>query len=183
MGTRTHCEGKYFWRVKSSFNLDNLWFCKFSLLFVRTQELTPPKALANFSDGYQQSIASSTNVILNLLTTKVYTSAIQTRVSNALLVGSIIGILALGYTSDLYSRKSGIALTSLLVIIGTLISTLTFQISPSSPSYSNILWYLTIARGMAGVGVGGEYLNFDFDGDLWGSGVYIDIPPRPHNLG
>lgn len=113
-------------------------------------------ALANLSDGFQNNLASSTNVIFNhLLTTKVYTSAIQTRISNALLIGSVVGILLLGYTSDLYSRKAGMVMTSLLVIIGTLLSTLAFQVQ--SKGNHDMLWYLTIARGIAGVGVGGEY--------------------------
>ncbi|KUJ08009.1 MFS general substrate transporter [Mollisia scopiformis] len=111
-------------------------------------------ALANFSDGYQQSLASSTNVVFNhILGTKVYTSAIQTRISNALLVGSVIGIVVLGYTSDKFSRKGGMLFTSALVIIGSLLATLAFQVHPSH----NMLWFLTIARGIAGVGVGGEY--------------------------
>ncbi|KAB8289687.1 hypothetical protein EYC80_010599 [Monilinia laxa] len=111
-------------------------------------------AMANYSDGYQQGLASSTNVVFNhLLGTKVYTSTIQTRLSNALLVGSVIGILVLGYTSDKFSRKGGMLFTSTLVIIGSLLSTLAFQVHPSH----NMLWFLTIARGIAGVGVGGEY--------------------------
>ncbi|KAF7884495.1 uncharacterized protein EAF02_004831 [Botrytis sinoallii] len=45
-------------------------------------------AMANYSDGYQQGLASSTNVVFNhLLGTKIYTSTIQTRISNALLIG------------------------------------------------------------------------------------------------
>ncbi|PQE06344.1 glycerophosphoinositol glycerophosphocholine transporter protein [Rutstroemia sp. NJR-2017a WRK4] len=111
-------------------------------------------AMANYSDGYQQGLASPTNVIFqHLLGTATYTSSTQTRLSNALLIGSVIGILLLGYTSDAYSRKTGILLTTLLVILGSLLSTLAFQIHPSP----NMLWFLTIARGIAGVGVGGEY--------------------------
>lgn len=117
--------------------------------------LTIPQALANLSDGFQQNLASSTNVVMNhLLGTKVYTSAWQTQISNSLLVGSVIGIVVLGYTSDKFSRKFGMLLTSSLVIIGSLLSTLFFQ-APGDAH--NKLWYLTIARGIAGVGVGGEY--------------------------
>ena len=111
-------------------------------------------ALANLSDGYQQSLASSTNVVFqHLLGTKIYTSSIQTRISNALLVGSVIGILVFGYTSDRFSRKGGMLVTSGLVMVGSLMSVLAFQVSGTH----NMLWYLTIARGAAGVGVGGEY--------------------------
>ncbi|KAF7895111.1 hypothetical protein EAF00_006925 [Botryotinia globosa] len=111
-------------------------------------------AMANYSDGYQQGLASSTNVVFNhLLGPKIYTSTIQTRISNALLIGSVIGILILGYTSDKFSRKGGMLFTSALVIIGSLLSTLAFQVHPSA----HMFWFLTIARGIAGVGVGGEY--------------------------
>lgn len=110
-------------------------------------------ALANLSDGYQQSLASSTNVIFNhLLGKEVYNSSRQTRISNALLVGSVIGILIFGYTSDRFSRKGGMLVTSTLVVIGSLMATLAFQVSGTT----HMLWFMTIARGTAGVGVGGQ---------------------------
>jgi MFS family permease len=117
--------------------------------------LTDSQALANLSDGFQQNLASSTNVVFNhLLGTKIYTSKWQTQISNSLLVGSVIGIIILGYASDKYSRKSGMLITSSLVIIGSLLSTLFFH-TPGDVHHK--LWYLTIARGIAGIGVGGEY--------------------------
>lgn len=45
--------------------------------------------------------------------------------------------------------------TSFLVVIGSLLATLAFQVQPLGNS--NMLWFLAIARGIAGVGVGGEY--------------------------
>jgi MFS family permease len=109
-------------------------------------------ALANLSDGYQQNLASSTNVIFNhLLGKEVYTSSRQTRISNALLVGAVIGILIFGYTSDRFSRKGGMLVTSALVVVGSLMATLAFQVNGAT----HMLWFLTIARGAAGVGVGG----------------------------
>lgn len=89
----------------------------------------------------------------HLLGSKIYTSAWQTRTSNALLVGSIIGILTVGYTSDIYSRRSGMIFTSALVVVGTLMATLTLNLE----SETGTLWFFTVARGIAGVGVGGEY--------------------------
>jgi hypothetical protein len=110
-------------------------------------------ALANFSDGYQQNLASSTNVIFNhLLGKEVYTSSRQTRISNALLVGSVIGIFIFGYTADRFSRKGGMLVTSGLVAVGSPMATLAFQVNGAT----HMLWFLTIARGASGVGVGGE---------------------------
>lgn len=110
-------------------------------------------ALANLSDGFQQHLASATNVVFKHLLGKSYTSEAQTRISNALLVGSVIGILVFGYAADRFNRKSGMLVTSGLVIVGSLMSTLAFQVHGTQ----DMLWYLTIARGAAGVGVGGEY--------------------------
>lgn len=112
-------------------------------------------ALANLSDGYQNALASSTNVILaHLLGRKVYTSSIQTRISNALLVGAVIGILLFGFLADKFSRKGGMLVTSGLVVVGSLMATLAFQVEGGP---TGMLWFLTVARGAAGVGVGGEY--------------------------
>lgn len=77
----------------------------------------------------------------------------ETRISNALIIGAILGVVALGYTSDMFSRKAGLLFTSSLVAIGTLMSTLALQVHPSQ----NMLWYFVVARGIAGFGVGGEY--------------------------
>lgn len=110
-------------------------------------------ALANLSDGFQQHLASATNVIFKHLLGNAYTSEAQTRISNALLVGSVIGILVFGYAADKFNRKSGMLVTSALVIIGSLMSTLAFQVHGTQ----QMLWYLTVTRGAAGVGVGGEY--------------------------
>jgi MFS family permease len=111
-------------------------------------------ALANLSDGYQQSLASSTNVIFShVLGKETYTSDRQTRISNSLLVGSVIGILIFGYVSDRLSRKGGMLVTSGLVVVGSLMATLAFQVDSGA---REMLWFMTIARGMAGVGVGGK---------------------------
>ncbi|CAJ2513225.1 Uu.00g013440.m01.CDS01 [Anthostomella pinea] len=112
-------------------------------------------AIANLSDGYQNALTSSTNVIFaHLLGRKVYTTGIQTRISNALLVGAVIGILVFGFLADKFSRKGGMLVTSGLVVVGSLMATLTFQVEGGATA---MLWFLTVARGAAGVGVGGEY--------------------------
>lgn len=45
--------------------------------------------------------------------------------------------------------------TSTLVVVGSLMATLALKVEHLG--VSNMLWYLTVARGLAGVGVGGEF--------------------------
>ncbi|KAJ5873398.1 uncharacterized protein N7473_013271 [Penicillium subrubescens] len=110
--------------------------------------------IANFSDGFQNSLANPTNVILKkLLGSGRYSADMKTRISNSLIIGAIIGVVVLGYTSDMISRRSGLLFTSCLVAITTLLATLALQVHPSE----KMLWYFVIVRGIAGFGVGGEY--------------------------
>jgi MFS family permease len=122
-------------------------------------------ALANLSDGYQQSLASSTNVVFShVLGGETYTPDRQTRISNSLLVGSVIGILVFGYVSDRLSRKGGMLVTSALVVVGSLMAALAFQVDDPK----RMLWFMTVARGTAGVGVGGKARVY-----LSASAIYI----------
>ncbi|KAJ5111992.1 hypothetical protein N7532_000037 [Penicillium argentinense] len=110
--------------------------------------------IANFSDGFQNTLANPTNVIFKeLLGSGGYSSEMKTRISNSLIIGAILGVVVLGYTSDMFSRRSGLLFTSSLVAIGTLMSTVALSVHPSH----NMLWYFVVARGIAGFGVGGEY--------------------------
>ncbi|KAL3479267.1 major facilitator superfamily domain-containing protein [Aspergillus californicus] len=110
--------------------------------------------IANFSDGFQNQLANPTNVIFkHLLGSSGYPSEMQTRISNSLMVGAIIGVLVLGYISDMISRRAGLLFTSGLVTISTLMAALALQVHPST----NMLWFFVIIRGICGFGVGGEY--------------------------
>lgn len=84
-----------------------------------------------------------------------YTSDDKTRISNALIVGQVFGILLLGFVTDWWSRKAGMVFTSSLVVIGSLMATLALRVEHLG--VENMMWYLTVVRGMAGVGVGGEF--------------------------
>ena len=92
------------------------------------------------------------NVVLKAEYPKDYTPAISTQVSNALLVGEILGQLVIGLTCDYLGRKAAIVITTLLIVIGGILSA-----GASGPSTLGMFWMLTVARGITGFGVGGEY--------------------------
>lgn len=84
----------------------------------------------------------------------VYTSAVSTRISNALLVGAVLGQVSVGVVCDRIGRKSAIVLATILLAVGAIFST---AASPVHGNPSNLWWWLTISRGCTGVGVGAEY--------------------------
>lgn len=103
---------------------------------------------------------------------KYYTSTVSTRVSNALLVGAIIGQITVGMSlslclsslrflslhyagliCDRIGRKTAIVATTLMIVLGATLATAS---SPTSNLHA-MFWMLTVARGITGVGVGGEY--------------------------
>ncbi|PYH48647.1 MFS general substrate transporter [Aspergillus saccharolyticus JOP 1030-1] len=110
--------------------------------------------IANFSDGFQNQLANPTNVIFaDLLGKSGYPAEMKTRISNSLIIGAILGVLVLGYVSDMISRRAGLLFTSGLVTVSTLMATVALDVHPST----NMLWYFVIVRGICGFGVGGEY--------------------------
>lgn len=98
---------------------------------------------------------SLTNVIfLQIYGASVYTSTISTQLSNSLTVGTILGQLAIGLICDLYGRKSGVVISTSFIVIGIILCTAAHG---ASGSVLGFFWFFTIARGITGIGVGGEY--------------------------
>lgn len=91
-------------------------------------------------------------LLLAVLYPEALTDAIYTRLSNAFLIGMIIGMLFFGVVVDQLGRKTGAMATTALLVLGIVLSAAT-----SGTSTEGMLWMLIIARGIAGVGAGGEY--------------------------
>ena len=83
---------------------------------------------------------------------KEYTSAVSTQVSNALLVGEIIGQITIGLTCDYLGRKVAIVLTTAMIVFGGILAT-----ASSGVTILGMFWMMTISRGIVGFGAGGEY--------------------------
>ncbi|KAK6701047.1 hypothetical protein SNK04_010980 [Fusarium graminearum] len=105
-----------------------------------------------------QRYTSNAGVIgnLELLFTSLYpdalTSMMSSRLSNAFLIGMIVGMIGFGVLVDQLGRKTGAVMTTIILVVGIALST-----GASGTSDSGLLWMLVIARGIAGVGAGGEY--------------------------
>ena len=63
------------------------------------------------------------NVVLRAEYKKQYTSAVSTRVLNALLVGEIIGQIIIGLTCDYLGRKVAIVTVTAMIVIGGILAT------------------------------------------------------------
>lgn len=92
------------------------------------------------------------NVVLKAEYPKDYTPYISTQVSNALLVGEILGQITIGLTCDYLGRKAAIVITTVMIIVGGILSA-----AASGYTTLGMFWMLTVARGITGFGVGGEY--------------------------
>ncbi|EMD34864.1 hypothetical protein CERSUDRAFT_54709 [Gelatoporia subvermispora B] len=106
------------------------------------------------SDGYQNNLMTMANVVFKTLYPKQYTSSVSTRVSNALLVGEVLGQVSIGLICDRIGRKAALVSTTALIVIGAILCTAAHG-AHGSPA--GLFWFLTVARGLTGVGVGGEY--------------------------
>lgn len=93
-----------------------------------------------------------TNVALKKRYPKEYTSVWSTRVSNALLVGEVLGQVTVGLLCDYFGRKFAIITTTSMIVVGGIIAT-----ASAGPNPHAMFWMMTVARGIVGFGTGGEY--------------------------
>jgi MFS family permease len=108
--------------------------------------------LALGSDGYNAAVMSNLNLLLTVIYPDALSSDMKARLSNAFLIGMIVGMVGFGVVVDQLGRKTGAVLTTLILIFGIALST-----GASGTSPLGLFWMLVVARGIAGVGAGGEY--------------------------
>lgn len=107
---------------------------------------------ALISDGYQNNLMTMTNVLFRKEYPMEYVSSVSTQVSNALLVGEILGQVVVGLTCDYMGRKTAIIVTTLMIVFGGILATASHGVTTLG-----MFWMLTISRGIVGFGTGGEY--------------------------
>lgn len=107
---------------------------------------------ALISDGYQNNVMTMLNKLFAILYPHVYTSAVSTRVSNASLVGTIFGQVAMGFCCDYLGRKWAIVTATLVLVLGTCLCAASYGFTAAG-----MFWMLTVCRGLTGFGIGAEY--------------------------
>ncbi|GAA6005207.1 hypothetical protein JCM11491_002619 [Sporobolomyces phaffii] len=114
---------------------------------------------ALISDGLQNNILTLTNVVFGqLYGPKLYTAAYSTQVSNSLTVGTILGQIMIGLLCDLKGRKWGIVLSTVCIVVGVILATAAHGSGDNlQRNFTGFIWFFTVARGLTGIGVGGEY--------------------------
>ncbi|OQS07716.1 inorganic phosphate transporter [Thraustotheca clavata] len=111
------------------------------------------RGLGFFNDAYDLSVINIINVILQDQYTKgVYTAQMKSNVSSAALIGAVLGQLTFGFLGDMYGRKSCMVATCVILIVGGILCAAAY-----GGSAVNTLWFLFVARGILGFGIGGEY--------------------------
>ncbi|RHY37355.1 hypothetical protein DYB38_013094 [Aphanomyces astaci] len=111
------------------------------------------RGLGFFNDAYDLSVINIINVILeHQYTTSVYDARMKSNVSAAALIGAVLGQLAFGVLGDIYGRKNCMVATCALLIVGGILCAAAY-----GGSAINTLWFLVLARGLLGFGIGGEY--------------------------
>lgn len=108
--------------------------------------------LAIGSDGYNAAVIGNVELLLAILYPEALTDTIYSRLSNAFLIGMIVGMLGFGVVVDQLGRKTGAVATTVLLVLGIVLSTAAHGTNPTG-----LFWMMIVARGIAGVGAGGEY--------------------------
>jgi MFS family permease len=106
-----------------------------------------------FADSSSNAaVIGNVELLLAILYPESLTNSIYTRLSNAFLIGMIVGMLMFGVIADQLGRKTGAVATTALLVLGIVLST-----AAKGTDETGMFWMLIIARGIAGVGAGGEY--------------------------
>jgi MFS family permease len=98
------------------------------------------------------SVIGNVSLLFAVIYPDALTNTMWSRLSNAFLIGMIIGMLILGFIVDHHGRKTGAVLTTTLLSLGIILST-----GAAGKTPTGMMWMLVVARGVAGAGAGGEY--------------------------
>lgn len=110
-----------------------------------------------FSDGFSQSIIGPVNTMLKILYKDEYTkSSAQQNVSSIAFAGTVLGQLIFGYTSDHYSRKNSLLISTIILIVFAALGAGSYG---AGGSIQGLFAALTAYRFLLGIGIGTTFLS------------------------
>ncbi|KAG9199898.1 hypothetical protein G6514_007798 [Epicoccum nigrum] len=108
-----------------------------------------------FSDGYLNNIIGPVNTMLARIYPDAYNaSSAQANVASITFAGTVLGMLFFGYTSDHYSRKWSLFVSTIIIILFAALGTGSYG---AGGSPTGLLAALVAYRFFLGIGIGGEY--------------------------
>ncbi|KAI0731628.1 major facilitator superfamily domain-containing protein [Fomitopsis betulina] len=111
-------------------------------------------ALVVLSAGYYLNMLIMLDVVIDMQYQTEYTRQNLIRMWDALLVGQFIGQVVMGALCDAAGCSAALCASTIILLLGGILCVTARSISESP---SRIMWFLTIARGIIGVGIGGVY--------------------------
>ncbi|KAF2723115.1 MFS general substrate transporter [Polychaeton citri CBS 116435] len=108
-----------------------------------------------FSDGYLQSVIGPVNTILGKIYGAEYeNNTAAQNVSSIAFAGTVVGQLVFGYTSDHYSRKMSLMVSTIILFVFAALCAGSYG---AGGSVGGLFSALTAFRFLLGIGIGGEY--------------------------
>ncbi|KAI6714219.1 hypothetical protein JHW43_003256 [Diplocarpon mali] len=108
-----------------------------------------------FSDGYVNNVIGSVSTMLGKIYGDAYTgSSAQKNISAITFAGTVVGQLVFGYTSDKWSRKNSLLVSTFILILFTALAAGSYG---AGGSVQGMFAALTAYRFLVGIGIGGEY--------------------------
>ncbi|KAJ5256369.1 hypothetical protein N7497_004774 [Penicillium chrysogenum] len=108
-----------------------------------------------FSDGYLNQVIGPVGTMLQKIYGDAYTnSTAQQNVSSIVFAGTVVGMLIFGYTSDHWSRKWSLMISTIILFVFAALGAGSYG---AGGSLGGMLAALTAYRFFLGIGIGGEY--------------------------
>jgi len=106
-----------------------------------------------FSDGYLNGVIGSVSTMLSTIYPKQYkASAAQRNVSSITFAGTVLGMLIFGWTSDHWSRKWSLLISTIILFVFAALSAGSYGADDST---YGLFAALTAWRFLLGIGIGG----------------------------
>lgn len=131
-----------------------------------------------FSDGYINNSISTVSLCLsNIYGTQYSDSTAISYVSAIAFAGTVLGQLSFGYISDYYSRKTGMMISTAILILFSILCAGAWGVGTSGTNAGTLFAVIAAYRFLMGIGIGGEYPA----GSVACSEASNSLPPSKRN--